>query len=224
MELPGPKTKTFFITPGNANSFFNWPLEFPQYNFSIHPQEVSGLQPCPPVWNFFWSSSNCHASIIVIWLFGWNSPVHYWSIPERLQTGKGVRGVGVGGGRYISLKPSSGNFRFVTLPFEILEKTSFWNWKFHGQKPRPKEISHQFFFETHRNSTSFLIGPWDFYMPFLQYPWIGNSMYWTLGPCLDFFWNSPLLEMSSVKLQQKMQCYLIKLIKWTVISSLEFEG
>ena len=23
MELPGPKTKTFFITPGNANSFFN---------------------------------------------------------------------------------------------------------------------------------------------------------------------------------------------------------
>ena len=98
MELPGPKTKTFFITPGNANSFFNWPLEFPQYNFSIHPQEVSGLQPCPPVWNFFWSSSNCHASIIVIWLFGWNSPVHYWSIPERLQTGKGVRGVGVGGG------------------------------------------------------------------------------------------------------------------------------
>ena len=109
---------------------------------------------------------------------------------------------------------------------EILQNCvpQFWNWKFHGQKPRPKEISHQFFFETHRNSTSFLIGPWDFYVPFLQYPWIGNSMYWTLGPCLDFFWNSPLLEMSSVKLQQKMQCYLIKLIKWTVISSLEFEG
>ena len=47
MELLGLKSKTFFITPGNANSFFNWTLEFPQYNFSIYPQEISGLQPSP---------------------------------------------------------------------------------------------------------------------------------------------------------------------------------
>ena len=33
-----------------------------------------------------------------------------------------------------------------------------------------------------------------------------------------------MLEMSSVKLQQKMQCYLIRLIKWTIISSLELTG
>ena len=122
MELPGPKTKTFFITPGNANSFFNWPLEFPQYNFSIHPQEVSGLQPCPPVWNFFWSSSNCHASIIVIWLFGWNSPVRYWTIPEKLQTGGGRERGWVG---ILFWNVPSGDFGFVTLPLEILEKTSF---------------------------------------------------------------------------------------------------
>ena len=77
--------------PGNANSFFNWPLEFPQYNFSLYPQEISGLQPSPPVCNFFWSSSNCHASAIVIWLFGWNSPFRYWAIPEKLQTGGGER-------------------------------------------------------------------------------------------------------------------------------------
>ena len=185
MELPGPKTKTFFITPGNANSFFNWPLEFPQYNFSIHPQEVSGLQPCPPVWNFFWSSSNCHASIIVIWLFGWNSPVHYWSIPERLQTGKGVRGVGVGGGGGVY-------FRFVTLPFEILEKTSFWNWKFHGQKPRPKEISHQFFFETPRNSTYFLIGPWDFYVALSSIPLDWKFHVLNPWPMFGFFLEQPI--------------------------------
>ena len=122
MELPGPKTKTFFITPGNANSFFNWPLEFPQYNFSIHPQEVSGLQPCPPVWNFFWSSSNCHASIIVIWLFGWNSPVRYWTIPEKLQTGGGRERGWVG---ILFWNVPSGDFGFVTLPLEILEKISF---------------------------------------------------------------------------------------------------
>ena len=125
MELPGPKTKTFFSTPGNANSSFNWPLEFPQYNFSIYPQ---GFNPPPPptpiVWKFFWSSSNCHSSIIVIWLFGWNSPVHYWAIPEKLQTGRGEWGGG-GAVGILFWNPPSGNFRFGTLPSEILEKTSF---------------------------------------------------------------------------------------------------
>ena len=41
MELPGPKTKTFLITPGNVNSYFNWPLEFPHYIFSTYPQQIS---------------------------------------------------------------------------------------------------------------------------------------------------------------------------------------
>ena len=153
MELPGPKTKTFFITPGNYNSFFDWPLEFLQYNFSIYPQEISGLQPSSPVWNFFWSSFNCHVSIIVIWLFGWNSPVRYWAIPEKLQTGG--EGGEWGGRGWIGIlfwNAPSGDFRFVTLPLEILEKAfspleilqncvpQFWNWKFQGQKPRPMKI------------------------------------------------------------------------------------
>ena len=88
-----------------------------------------------------------------------------------------------------------------------------------------------FLYKTPINSTSFLIGPWYFHVPFLQYPWSRNSMYSTLGPCLDFFWNSPSLEMPSEKLQQK--CSVI----WSMsmdyqglenqyhkISSLEFEG
>ena len=143
MEFPGWKTKTFFSTPGNANSFFDWPLEFPQYNFSIYPQEISGLQPSLSVWNFFWSSSNCHASIIVIWLFGWNSPVHYWSIPERLQTGKGVRGVGGRGVGIFLWNP----------PLEILDLShylsKFWrkqafeigNFMVKNQDPRKFHIS-----------------------------------------------------------------------------------
>ena len=122
MELPGPKTKTFFSTRGNANSLFNWPLEFPQYIFSIYPQEISGLQPSRLFGIFNWSSSNCHASIIVIWLFGWNSPVRYWTIPEKLQTGGGRERGWVG---ILFWNVPSGDFGFVTLPLEILEKTSF---------------------------------------------------------------------------------------------------
>ena len=181
----------------------------------------------PPVWKFFFSNnSNCHANKIVIWLFWWNSLVH-WNIPEKLQTGWVVD--------ILFWNPPSGIFRFFTLPLEIPVKTSFHPWKFCKIVCHPLEIPRSktktqenfplvFLYKTPINSTSFLIGPWDFHVPFLQYPWSGNSMYSTLGPCLDFFWNSPSLEMSSVKLQQKMQCYLIKLIKWTVISSLEFKG
>ena len=40
----------------------------------------------PPVWIFFWNTCSCHAAKVVIWLFGWNSPVH-WAIPEKIQTG-----------------------------------------------------------------------------------------------------------------------------------------
>ena len=81
--------------PGNANSFFNWPLELPQYNFSLFPQEISGLQPSPPVCNFFWS---------------------------RFQKNSKPGG---GGGRGILFwNAPFENFRFVALPLEILEKTS----------------------------------------------------------------------------------------------------
>ena len=178
----------------------------------------------PPVWKFFFSNnSNCHANKIVIWLFWWNSLVH-WNIPEKLQTGWVVD--------ILFWNPPSGIFRFL--------KTSFCPWKFCKIVCHPLEIPRSktktqenfplvFLYKTPINSTSFLIGPWDFHVPFLQYPWSGNSMYSTLGPCLDFFWNSSSLEMSS--LQQK--CSVI----WSMsmdnkglenqyhkISSLEFEG
>ena len=105
MERPGPKTKTFLITPGNANSFFNWPLEYPHYIFEMYPQESSSPQPCL---EFFWNSSNCHATKIVIWLFGWNSPVHRArKTPNRW---------GGGGVDILFWKPTSGIFRFLSLP------------------------------------------------------------------------------------------------------------
>ena len=90
----------------------------------------------------FCNNSNCHATKMVIWLFGCNSSVH-WSIPEKLQTGWMVD--------IVFWNPPAGIFRFVTLTLETIGKTSFhpwkfwkimWNWKFQGQKPRPKKISH----------------------------------------------------------------------------------
>ena len=57
------------------------------------------------------------------------------------------------------------------------------------QKPRPLEISHDFFLITPENSTSFLIEPWNFYMLFLQYPWKFHVLNL---PCLDFCWKSLL--------------------------------
>ena len=60
-----------------------------------------------------------------------------------------------------------------------------WEIPMQGQKPRPMEISNEFFFNTPGNST-FLIAPWISHMFFLQYP--RNSMSLTPSPCLDFFW------------------------------------
>ena len=57
-------------------------------------------------------------------------------------------------------------------------KTKTWPWKLHN-----------FFLCTPKNSTSFLIDPWNFHTFFLLYPWkfhVHNP-----HPCLDFFWNSP---------------------------------
>ena len=81
--------------------------------------------------------------------------------------------------------------RFVTLPWEILEKTSFYPWKSEilrncvpplgnskvkNQDPRKFHIG---FSLKPQKFHFFLIGPWDFYMPFL---WNGNFMSSTLGP------------------------------------------
>ena len=85
----------------------------------------------PSVWNFFWSSSNCCATKIVIWLFGWNSPVH-WTITENLQTGWVVD--------ILFWNSPSGIFRFVTLPLEIPEKAKFHPWKFCKIVCQPLEI------------------------------------------------------------------------------------
>ena len=85
--------------------------------------------------------------------------------------------------RYNFLRKPPRIFKFVTLPLEILGKTRFhpYPWKFCRivchllQIPRSKakdpwmEIPHQFFLRTPRNSTSFLIHPWNFHMLFLQY-------------------------------------------------------
>ena len=188
----------------------------------------------PPVWNFFFSNnSNCHANKIVIWLFWWNSLVH-WNIPEKLQTGWVVD--------ILFWNPPSRIFRFVTLPLEILEKASFHPWKFRKIVCHPLEIPRSitktqenftivFLYKIPINSTSFLIGPWDFHVPFLQNPWSGNSMYSTRDSWLDFSWNSPSLEMSSVKLQPKCSAIWSMSMdnkglenQYHKISSLEFGG
>ena len=55
-----------------------------------------------------------------------------------------------------------------------------------------------FFLYTPRNSTSFLIDPWNFPMLLLQYP----LKFHVLKPhlCLDFFWNSPFLGVQAKNL------------------------
>ena len=104
----------------------------------------------------------------------------------------------------------SGILKLVTLPSESPEKTGFQPSKFCKLVCHPLEVSRSktktqenftlvFLYKTPRNFTSFLIAPWNIHVPFLQYIWIRNSMYSTLGPCLDFFWNSPSLKMSNVK-------------------------
>ena len=106
---------------------------------------------------FFWNSFNCCATKIVIWLSGWNSPVH-WTIPEKLQTGWVVD--------ILFWNPPSGIFRFFTLPLEIPVKTSFHPWKFCKIVCHPLEIPRSktktqenltlvFLFKTPINSTSF---------------------------------------------------------------------
>ena len=82
---------------------------------------------------------------------------------------------------YFSENPL-GNFRFVTLPLEIPEKTSYHAWKFSKivwhplEVPRSKSKTHgnstsAFPSTPPGNSVSFLIDPWNLHIFFLQYPW-----------------------------------------------------
>ena len=68
------------------------------------------------------------------------------------------------------------------------EKLCYTPWNFQGQN---------FFTITTRNSSSFWIDSWNFHMLFLQY----SSKIHILTdppalPCLDFFWNSPLVAIT----------------------------
>ena len=61
--------------------------------------------------------------------------------------------------------------------------------------PWPMEIPNEFLLNTPGNPTSFLIDPWNFDMLFLQYPWIFHVLNHPEPPCLDFFWNSPFIDL-----------------------------
>ena len=83
---------------------------------------------------------------------------------------------------YNFLKPPHGIFRFVTLPLKILEKTSFYPWKFcrivwylleiptSKIKTRGNSTPYEFFASIPENSTSFLIDPLEFPHTFSSVP------------------------------------------------------
>ena len=133
-----------------------------------------------------------------------------------------------------------GIFRFVTLPSEILEKTSFYPCKSEILQncvpPLGKsKVKNQ---DPRKFHISFFLKPQKFYfffnwtLGFLR----AFSLEWKLHvlspwtPYLDFFWNSQLLKMSSVKFQQKMQIWSMSMEnkglenQYYKISSLKFEG
>ena len=109
---------------------------------------------------------------------------------------------------YTFLKSPPGNFRFVTLSQEILERKSFfYPWKFckfvwHSLEiPKSKT-------KTHGNSALiFLEHPWNFHFFFnwaLEFSHVFSSRPPEIPcpqpPCLDFFRNSPFCEyQTSVK-------------------------
>ena len=91
-----------------------------------------------------------------------------------------------GGWGHTFLKKSPGMFKFVILPLEVLENTSFhpWNsWKalWHRLEiPRPKTKTHRIstwvFFNTPGNSTSILVDLWNFHLIVFQNPWRFNVL------------------------------------------------
>ena len=81
------------------------------------------------------------------------------------------------GGGYTFPKASLWNFKICQFTF----RNSWENKLSSRSKTKTQEnFTLVFLYKTPINSTSFLIGPWDFHVPFLQYPWSGNSMYSTL--------------------------------------------
>ena len=130
----------------------------------------------------------------VTWESNWGRISSIGLSQKKKQTG--------GGWGYNFLKKNPRNFRFVTLPVEIPEKTSIhpWKfsktlsdtpWKFQIQKPRPMEIPHQFLLEH----------PWKFCFFFnwpLEFPHFLSSIPLEIPcpqpwapPCFVYFWNSP---------------------------------
>ena len=109
---------------------------------------------------------------------------------------------------YTFLKSPPGNFRFVTLLQEIPEKKSFYPWRlckfvWHPSEiPKPKT-------KTHGNSAlGFLEHPWNSHFFFnwpLEFPRVFSSRLPEIPcpqpPCLDLFWNSPIIKMQ-FKVQQ----------------------
>ena len=114
------------------------------------------------------------------------------------------RGGGGGLGIYFSEKKPSWNFWicYFTLrnsgenKFSPLETLQNCVTDTPLEIPRPKtktlpmEIPHGFFLKTLGNSTSFLIGPRNFHMLFLQYPckFIPSAMMFS-APLFGFLWN-----------------------------------
>ena len=115
-----------------------------------------------------------------------------------------------GGWGYTFLKSLPRNFRFVILPQEILQKKSFYPWKFCKFVWHPLEIPKSKI-KTHGNSTIvFLEHPWNFHFLFywpLDFPHAFSSRPPEI-PCpqppsppppFGFFWNSPIGEWLKLK-------------------------
>ena len=84
LELPRPKIKTH---PWKFQFFFNWPLKFSHYIFSIYPEEIPCPQPSHLFGTFSGNSSIASAILklsykIVIWLF-WMKLTCPLGIPEK---------------------------------------------------------------------------------------------------------------------------------------------
>ena len=109
-----------------------------------------------------------------------------WNLESWFLNGLFIREKNKQGGRWACTSETPGIFRFVILPLEILEKTSFHSWEFckfvcvtlvtrypwknSKVKTKTHEVPHDFF-NTPGNSTSFLFDPRNFHMLFLQCPW-----------------------------------------------------
>ena len=138
----------------------------------------------------------------------WWEPEEEWfwlfELVSKLKTALGysTKNPNRGHWGYTFLKSPPGNFRFVTLSQEILERKSFfYPWKFckfvwHSLEiPKSKT-------KTHGNSALiFLEHPWNFHFFFnwpLEFPHVFSSRPPEIPcpqpSCLDFFRNSPFCE------------------------------